>query len=161
LGIGYGILRLRDSATTSAGSLLAGRAEPDLGFNYLGRIRRPASTGDTNGTQPTEASSAAWTPAAAHTAATEQFGMRSHPIDLDLVAEETADGPRLVAMWAWDATCFSDQRIRELADAWERAAAALAACARREEAGGRTPTDLDLVVLNQDEIDQLEMEWGK
>jgi hypothetical protein len=37
----------------------------------------------------------------------------------------------------------------------------LATVVEQPDAGGRTPSDLDLVDLTPDEIDQLEAEWGR
>ncbi|MEV5597204.1 amino acid adenylation domain-containing protein [Streptomyces sp. NPDC052496] len=144
-GIGHGLLRHLNARTAPA---LAGLAEPPLLFNYLGRVpaadeRRTATAWSATGDdRPPE-------------------GVRTHLVDLDAVTVDTDDGPRLTAHWAWDPALVSEADMRRLGQAWFRAAETLAACAAEADAGGRTPSDLDLVSLTQDDIDQLETEWGK
>ncbi|MFH8409392.1 amino acid adenylation domain-containing protein [Streptomyces sp. NPDC018019] len=144
-GIGHGLLRHLNPRTAEA---LAGLAEPPILFNYLGRV--PAAA------RPEAAT--AWT---ATGDAHPPEGVRTHPVDLDARTVDTADGPRLTAHWAWDPALVSEAAMRRLGQAWSRAAEALAACAGQGDAGGRTPSDLDLISLTQDDIDQLETEWGK
>ncbi|WP_125530603.1 non-ribosomal peptide synthetase [Streptomyces sp. WAC 06725] len=144
-GIGHGLLRHLNPRTAG---LLAASAESPILFNYLGRV--PAAD------QPGAAT--AWT---ATGDPHPPEGVRTHPVDLDARTEDTAEGPRLTAHWAWDTALVPEDGIRRLAQAWARAAEALAACAEQGEAGGRTPSDLDLISLTQDDIDQLETEWGK
>ncbi|KAA6223894.1 amino acid adenylation domain-containing protein [Streptomyces albofaciens JCM 4342] len=144
-GIGHGLLRRLNTRTAGA---LAGLAEPPILFNYLGRV--PAAD------RPDAAT--AWT---ATGDPHPPEGVRTHPVDLDARTEDTAEGPRLTARWAWDPALVSEDGMRRLAQAWSRAAETLAACAEQAGAGGRTPSDLDLISLTQDDIDQLETEWGK
>ncbi|MFD7663677.1 amino acid adenylation domain-containing protein [Streptomyces sp. NPDC059788] len=144
-GIGHGLLRHLNARTAAD---LAGLAEPPILFNYLGRT--PAADGHRTAT--------AWTTTGdAH----PPEGVRTHLIDLDALAVDTDDGPRLTAHWAWDPARVSEADLRRLGHAWFRAAEDLVACAAHTDAGGRTPSDLDLVALTQDDIDQLETEWGK
>jgi pristinamycin I synthase-2 len=49
--------------------------------------------------------------------------------------------------------------VRDLGETWFRALNALVTHAERPEAGGITPSDLSLVQLSQDQIDQLEAAW--
>ncbi|MFK8844071.1 amino acid adenylation domain-containing protein [Streptomyces sp. Ac-502] len=144
-GIGHGLLRHLNARTAPA---LTGLATPSLLFNYLGRV--PAADERRTAT--------AWT---ATGDARPPEGVRTHPVDLDARTVDTDDGPRLTAHWAWDPALVSEAGMRRLGHAWFRAAEALVACAAQADAGGRTPSDLDLVALTQDDIDQLETEWGK
>ncbi|MFH8349191.1 amino acid adenylation domain-containing protein [Streptomyces sp. NPDC018045] len=145
-GIGHGLLRRLNARTAP---VLAELATPPLLFNYLGRV--PAA-------DERRAAATAWT-ATGDTHPPE--GVRTHPVDLDALTVDTDDGPRLTAHWAWDPALVSEADMRRLGHAWFRAAEALVACAAQTDAGGRTPSDLDLVSLTQDDIDQLETEWGK
>ncbi len=67
--------------------------------------------------------------------------------------------PRLTAVWTWAGRLLDEDAVRDLAGGWFRALTALAAHAERPEAGGITPSDLSLVQLSQDQIDQLEAAW--
>ena len=49
--------------------------------------------------------------------------------------------------------------VRDLAQGWFRALTALVRHAERPEAGGRTPSDLPLLRLTQDEIDEIERHY--
>jgi non-ribosomal peptide synthase protein (TIGR01720 family) len=62
-------------------------------------------------------------------------------------------------VWTWAGRLLDEDAVRDLAGGWFRALTALAAHAERPEAGGITPSDLSLVQLSQDQIDQLEAAW--
>ncbi|MBW5420530.1 amino acid adenylation domain-containing protein [Streptomyces sp. BG9H] len=147
-GIGYGLLRHLNPRT---GPELAGHPEPQLGFNYLGRF----SAVDAAATRAED-----W---AAPPEATETLGSGgddarplAHALGLSAVAQDRPDGVRLVAIWSWPDSLFDEREVRELADLWFQALAALADCAARPEAGGLTPSDVSLLDLSQDEIDEFE-----
>jgi non-ribosomal peptide synthase protein (TIGR01720 family) len=147
-GIGYGLLRHLNETTAPR---LAALGSAGIVLNYLGREVAPAQdrpwhvpASDRPRGDDDHASPAALT----------------HPIAVDAVVHDTEDGPQLVAYWAWDEAFVDENRARRLADDWFRALRALADCARHGDTAGRTPSDLDLIALTQDEIDQLEVEWG-
>ena len=86
-GLGYGLLRYLDP---EAGPRLAGRPEPQLGFNYLGRFAAGAD-GD-------------WTPAG------EEAGLGggadpamplAHLVEVNARTVDGPEGPRLTATWTW------------------------------------------------------------
>ena len=56
---------------------------------------------------------------------------------------------------------MSDAMVRDLAQGWFRALEALVRHAERPGAGGRTPSDLPLVALTQDEIDEIERQYPR
>jgi non-ribosomal peptide synthase protein (TIGR01720 family) len=141
-GIGYGLLRHLNAETRP---VLAACPDPLVTFNYLGRAAAPSG-------EP-------WT------VAEDDFGrdvntVRANSLEIDAVVRDDGDESRLVAHWGWDRTSLSEGDISELAGTWFRLLEALIAAARLEGAGGRTPSDLDLITLTQDDIDQLESEWG-
>ncbi|WP_330330499.1 amino acid adenylation domain-containing protein [Streptomyces sp. NBC_00536] len=147
-GIGYGLLRHLNAET---GRELAGYAEPQIGFNYLGRF---------GAVDEAATRSADW---AAPPEATETLGSGggdarplAHAVGLSAVAQDRPDGVRLVAIWSWPGELFDEPEIRGLADLWFRALADLTEFAERPEAGGLTPSDLSLLDLSQDEIDEFE-----
>ncbi|WP_233203455.1 condensation domain-containing protein, partial [Mycetohabitans endofungorum] len=68
------------------------------------------------------------------------------------------DGPELVANWTWAGALFTAEQIQELAQTWFQALEALVAYAAQPHVGGLTPSDVPLVKLNQEQIEQLEAE---
>jgi non-ribosomal peptide synthase protein (TIGR01720 family) len=83
-----------------------------------------------------------------------------HALEVNAVTEDHVDGPRLTATWSWPRELFTEADVRELAESWFAALRALVAHTRGPGAGGYTPSDLSLVSLDQDEIDDLEAELG-
>ncbi|WP_255950100.1 non-ribosomal peptide synthetase [Streptomyces odontomachi] len=145
-GLGHGLLRHLAGLPE-----LAGR-RPELGFNYLGRL--PA---------PTEEDWAP-TPESADVAAGADAAMPlPHALGVNAFTEDGPAGPRLVATWTWAADVLTHTDVHDLAQSWFRALGALVTHARRPDAGGHTPSDVELVRLTQDEIDAFEKEmdeWG-
>ncbi|MEV7130823.1 amino acid adenylation domain-containing protein [Streptomyces sp. NPDC093260] len=143
-GVGYGLLRHLNPQTAQ---VLGRCAQPQIGFNYLGRL----GAAD-DGTEPgvprvnRDLSGVA-----------EAAMPLPHALDLTATAVAYPEGPRLVAHWIWAGELFADDDVRDLADGWFRALKALVEHAERAgTAGGLTPSDLTLVSLGQDEIDRLE-----
>jgi amino acid adenylation domain-containing protein/non-ribosomal peptide synthase protein (TIGR01720 family) len=139
-GIGYGMLRYLNPDTAPA---LAVSPGPGIGFNYLGRFigtdggwtMRDTGLGDPRRITPV------------------------HPIDVNAAVEEGPAGPELVTVWSCAAGTLTDAEAAELADAWDRALLAIVDRAAGSGAGGRIPSDLPLLAVSQDDIDELEAEW--
>ncbi|MEU4119327.1 amino acid adenylation domain-containing protein [Kitasatospora sp. NPDC028055] len=153
-GLGWGLLRYLDKPGPDGHGAdeLSGAARPQLGFNYLGRL--PAPTGED------------WslTEQSAALAAGSDPGMPlPHVLDVNAVTEDGPDGPRLSARWTWAGQALAQADAEAVADGWFTALRALVKHTREPGAGGWTPSDLDLVALSQDEIDEFEDEmndWG-
>ncbi|MFF8467088.1 non-ribosomal peptide synthetase [Streptomyces griseus] len=147
-GIGYGQLRHLDAAS---GAALADRTEPLTGFNYLGRYDvGEADAAAPEPWTPSPESAAVWRPAPAlgvHTA-----------VDLDLTALRRPSGTELSVSWHHASRLVSDEEITVL-DRWWRTALETLVAAARTQAAGHTPSDLGLLTLSQDEIDEFEDEW--
>ncbi|MGW2256074.1 amino acid adenylation domain-containing protein, partial [Kitasatospora sp. NPDC001660] len=140
-GIGYGLLRY-----SAAGAALAELPRPQLGFNYLGRF---AAAGDSTDW-------ALCTDADLGDGRDPRMPL-AHAIDLNAATLDTADGPQLTADWSWPDGLFTEERIRELAEAWFTALRALAATT----GGGLTPSDVrPLLAVTQEQIDRLEADHG-
>ncbi|HWM07337.1 MAG TPA: amino acid adenylation domain-containing protein [Actinophytocola sp.] len=146
-GVGYGLLRHVNPETVG---VLASFAGPQLGFNYLGRFDAAEETAERvdDWATPPEAK--------------ETIGGGSDPstpmpyaLNLNTLAQDGPDGPRLMAVWSWPESLFTEQEVRELADLWFQALEAIVAYAERPDAGGFTPSDLS-VELSQDEIDEFQ-----
>ncbi|GGS36135.1 hypothetical protein GCM10010171_33460 [Actinokineospora fastidiosa] len=136
--LSHGLLRHLNPETSR---VLAALPAPRLAFNYLGRLEcgdgpwSPAEDGIGGGTDPDA-----------------PFG---HALELNA---HTAGGQAcgLVATWTWPAALLAETDVRDIAETWFRA---LAAIASAKDTGGYTPSDLALVTLTQDEIDLLEADW--
>jgi amino acid adenylation domain-containing protein/non-ribosomal peptide synthase protein (TIGR01720 family) len=145
-GIGYGLLRYLNPDTQW---VLAGLPKPQISFNYLGRFS--VATGQD------------WTalPGAGVLEGGFDTAMPVAPYSLEINAftADSADGPELGVTWAYPGELLSDDSVRALAEGWFTALEALAKHAAGPGAGGHTPSDLGLLELSQEEIDELEAEW--
>ncbi|MEK8146082.1 condensation domain-containing protein [Streptomyces sp. M10(2022)] len=74
------------------------------------------------------------------------------------MTQDDADGPQLTITCTWPRELLTEGDVRELGDAWIAALNTLAEHADDPNAGGRTPSDLALVSLDQREIDRIEEE---
>ncbi|MEU4574800.1 amino acid adenylation domain-containing protein [Nonomuraea sp. NPDC023979] len=135
-GIGFGMLRHLNPGTAPR---LAGLPAPQIGFNYLGRIQRAGE----------EAPPAAPRPRLAV----------GHPLEINAVTYDLPAGPRLEATWTFPADWIDRKDVEELAELWTEALRGLVTHVRRGDAGGHTPSDLPLLELSQEEIDDLATEW--
>ncbi|MDG4810826.1 amino acid adenylation domain-containing protein [Micromonospora sp. WMMD1120] len=138
-GNGFGVLRQLNQDTAAA---LAALPRPEVAFNYLGRL--PLDGG-------------LWQPVGGPAA----FGggdaddlPLAHALALDAFAADGPDGPRLVARWSWASGLLGDEDVRNLADSWSRNLSELVAALATD--GGRTPSDLPLAGLGQDDIELVE-----
>ncbi|GLU48920.1 non-ribosomal peptide synthetase [Nocardiopsis ansamitocini] len=141
-GIGFGLLRHLAPDTAAE---LARLDTPGLLFNYLGRF--PVGT------------DAPWqrVPEAAELPDTADPDQPlSHPVEVNAVVHEEDGAVRLVASWRWAPRLVSEQQVDDLAEGWFAALRGIAAHAAGTGAGGATPSDLSLVSLDQDEIDDIE-----
>ncbi|WP_420117399.1 amino acid adenylation domain-containing protein [Micromonospora sp.] len=141
---GYGVLRYLDPRT---GPVLAGMPAPQVAFNYLGRF--PAAAPDD------------WGPAeegAVLRGGADPRHPVPHVLEVAAVTVDGPTGPHLRTTWSWPAELLAETDVADLADDWHAALEAVVAGATAPAAGGPTPSDLTLVTLSQDEIDDLEQE---
>nr|WP_157357341.1 non-ribosomal peptide synthase/polyketide synthase [Amycolatopsis nigrescens] len=115
-GISHGMLR---HVNAQVAPILGRLAAPQVLFNYLGRT--PVAGG------------ADWAPAeeadALAVAPDAGLGL-PYALQLDVVCEETPDGPRLSAHWTWPAGGLSEEDIATLEGAWTEALRELGAGSR-------------------------------
>ncbi|WP_282550171.1 non-ribosomal peptide synthetase, partial [Streptomyces rochei] len=140
-GLGYGLLRHLNPRTRD---VLAALPVPEFGFNYLGQIGQEGSDEDP------------WTIEGGDVAGIDGAMPLAHPVDVNAVARETADGTRLRARWTYSRTELETEDTQRLADAWFRMLRRLVEEARQPGAGGLTPSDIAHPTLGQDEIEHLE-----
>ncbi|TDD88148.1 amino acid adenylation domain-containing protein [Actinomadura darangshiensis] len=145
-GIGHGLLRYLGPAARPA-------AHPQIAFNYLGRSTVPEATD--------------WGPAGKADADALGTGQDAalglvHAVEVNAHTRDLPDGPELSATWTWAGGLFGDEAIEDLAGRWFAALRGLVAHvvdgAAGGPVGGFTPSDLSLVDVGQDEIDELAAE---
>ncbi|MFF0546079.1 amino acid adenylation domain-containing protein [Nocardia thailandica] len=135
-GVGFGLLRHLNEETAAR---LADAPVPQLSFNYLGR----AVTGE-----------APWLPRRFDATDDDRAPL---PATVDINAVLTDAG--LEVTWAYAGRLLSEADVRDLAELWTRALRALVAHADTPGAGGRTPSDFDLVAVDQPQIDRWERRY--
>ncbi|MFF8319167.1 amino acid adenylation domain-containing protein [Streptomyces bobili] len=144
-GLGFGVLH-------RIAALPGLERTPQLGFNYLGRL--PA---------PRDADWATTEESALIAAGADPGLALPHTLGLNALTEDGPDGPRLTAVWTWPGELLDEADAADVAEGWFRALRALVAHAQNPDAGGHTPSDVDLIALSQDELDAFENEmddWG-
>ncbi|MEV5358076.1 amino acid adenylation domain-containing protein [Streptomyces sp. NPDC052693] len=152
-GMGYGLLR---HLNTDTAGQLSGYPAPQIGFNYLGRI---------SGADVPEALRAdGWGPSPWSTElvpAPDPDLPALSVLEVNSVATDSADGPRLQTAFMFASGVLSRERAAELARLWVEALHGMAGHATRPEAGGLTPADAPLVTVGQDEIETWEQRYGR
>ena len=140
-GLGYGLLRHLNPETAAQ---LRGFAPAEIAFNYLGRF------GALSGVD--------WGPAAeaAMLGGGDPAMPLLHALEVNAVALEGAEGVALTAMWNFAPALVGEEAVRDLAERWFAVLTALVRHCEQAGAGGRSPSDLPLLKLNQDEIESLE-----
>ncbi|MFF8805416.1 amino acid adenylation domain-containing protein [Streptomyces omiyaensis] len=144
-GIGAGLLRYANAATAG---LFDPGDRPEILWNYLGR--------------QTAARESPWGPAGESDALAvgpEPDAPLAYPLQVDAEVEHGPDGPELAASFLWAGGALSQDTVAQLADGWTAALDALAAWAAGGVTGGHTPSDLDLLDLDQNQITMLEEMW--
>ncbi|HEV2639510.1 MAG TPA: amino acid adenylation domain-containing protein, partial [Actinocrinis sp.] len=151
-GLGYGLLRYLNPDT--ARELRRGDP-PQIGFNYLGRF---SAAGQVLAGSP----AADWqvVPGPDGLLTQDPDMTVAHALDVNAYTRDQADGPTLVATWAWPGDLLTEAEVNELALGWQRALRAIVDHVRVTDAGGYTPSDLPLVSLNQAQIDRLQTMWS-
>ncbi|MFF1482018.1 amino acid adenylation domain-containing protein [Streptomyces sp. NPDC058301] len=134
-GAGYGAMRGLDPRAVPA--------VPQIGFAHRGRYAD----------EP-------WEVAAARVATHGPAVPATHGLEITVLAVGPAQAPRLTAVWSWVPDWIDDSSVEELARLWREALEGIATHAGRPATGGHTPSDLTLLSLSQDEIDDLASEWA-
>lgn len=144
-GLGAGLLRYNNPATAR---LFDPAARAEILWNYLGRQTGRADS--------------VWGPAPeadALSARPDPAMPLSHVLEITAEITDGDGGPELTAHFIWAGEALSQDTVGQLADGWTAAVDALAAWADGGTSAGYTPSDLDLVDLDQDQITMLEEMW--
>ncbi len=142
-GLGYGLLRHLNPDTAAE---LDKRPHPQIVFNYLGRFTASAS-GDEPWELAPEAPMLRVPPDGARPAA---------GLEINTVAVEESGGVRLHVSASAPRAFLAPAETAALLALWERALRGLVRHAEDARAGGLTPSDLPLVSLTQDDIEDFE-----
>ncbi|MFD5128612.1 amino acid adenylation domain-containing protein [Streptomyces olindensis] len=142
-GLGYGLLRHLNPDTAAE---LDKRPHPQIVFNYLGRFTASAS-GDEPWELAPEAPMLRVPPDGARPAA---------GLEINTVAVEESGGVRLHVSASAPRAFLAPSETAALLALWERALRGLVRHAEDARAGGLTPSDLPLVSLTQDDIEDFE-----
>ncbi|MFH0518630.1 amino acid adenylation domain-containing protein [Streptomyces sp. M41] len=144
-GVGAGLLRHLNAGTAG---LFGVGPRPEVLWNYLGRqTARTASD---------------WGPAAeadALAVGPDPAMPLSHPLEVVAEVENGPVGPELTASFVWAGEALSQNTVSALADDWLIALRKLTDWADGGSTAGHTPSDLDLLDLDQDQITMLEEMW--
>lgn len=119
------MLRYLNPQTADA---LCGLARPQIGFGYLGRFPA-AGTGEGGDWQSAAEAEALGSGADPDMAL-------PHVIEINALTEDSPDGPRLTAHWAWAGELLPESDVRELAHDWCTALRTLAEYATTPDAAG-------------------------
>ncbi|MET7421076.1 amino acid adenylation domain-containing protein [Dactylosporangium sp. NPDC005555] len=133
-GLGYGLLRHVNPATAAE---FAAHQQPQVLFNYLGRF---GAGDDTD-----------WVPLDGIGGDADAGAPLTHALDINVSTLDTPAGPALTAHLAYPAGVLTDAEVEAIAAGWLAALDAIAA-AVAAGAGGRTPSDFDLVRLRPADI---------
>jgi amino acid adenylation domain-containing protein/non-ribosomal peptide synthase protein (TIGR01720 family) len=143
-GLGFGLLRYLNPETTA---ILTELPAAQIIFNYLGRF--------------TVSGTVDWAmvpDSGVGGDVTPDLPM-SHSLNINAWTEDQPNGPQLHASWVWPSELLSEKAVRDLAQNWFQALDALITHASKADAGGHTPSDMALVSVSQEDIDELETEW--
>ncbi|AZM56541.1 non-ribosomal peptide synthetase [Streptomyces sp. WAC 01529] len=145
-GIGYGLLRYLNPDTAPSLSALP---EPQIGFNYLGRFETSAAP---------DAADWALAPEAGAVGGEDPDMPAAHALELTSSAQDGPDGPVLSVLWQWPAALLDETAVRDLSDTWVRVLEAFATHAEAPRGTRYTPSDMDLLDVSQEELDDLASE---
>ncbi|MFC9871183.1 amino acid adenylation domain-containing protein [Nocardia salmonicida] len=137
-GVGFGLLRYLDDETAAA---LADAPTPQLSFNYLGRA--------VTGSDP-------WVPQR-FAATNDDRAPLAAVVDINAVLTDAG----LEVTWAYASRLLDEAEVGELAELWSQALRALVTHAGSGDAGGRTPSDFELVTVDQPQIERWEHAYPK
>ncbi len=104
-GLGFGLLKYLAPSSESPGPDLSELPAPEIGFNYLGRMRVGSSREEDD-----------WDLIGGGVAGVPEGLPMAHVIEINAVTHDTPDGPVLHIGWTWAGEAIAEDRVRRLAD---------------------------------------------
>ena len=141
-GIGHGLLRHLNPETAA---VLEPLGTGQISFRFTDRTDVAAP--------PAEAHGLGFVPAADAPAGRGARAAHLPALAVDVSVTRTAEGPCLEALFTAPESILAASEVRELADLWCQALGALARHTAEPGAGGPSPSDVSLVTVTQDDID--------
>ncbi|MBN6039761.1 non-ribosomal peptide synthetase [Amycolatopsis sp. 195334CR] len=139
-GLGFGLLRYLNDDTAR---VLAPLGSPRLAFNYLGRLT------------VSEAADWALTGDDPFDGAADPRMVMPHELEINVLAYDRPQGTELTVRAMWPSGVLDEADVIDFLGLLRDALTGLAAHAALPGAGGMTPSDVPLVDLDQEEIDEL------
>nr|AGS49543.1 long-chain-fatty-acid--CoA ligase [uncultured bacterium esnapd8] len=150
-GIGYTLLRYFNEETAA---VLRNHPADEVGFNYLGRFSFERSRANRE---------VAWTPAPEYAelvAAPDPAMPLISALELNSLVTSTANGDQLQALFTFATGLLSTDWVRRLADTWQSVLRGIHTQASTG-ASGLTPSDMPLVDLSQQDLDNWQSRIGR
>ncbi|WP_281728954.1 non-ribosomal peptide synthetase [Gordonia paraffinivorans] len=144
-GIGYGLLRYLNPDTAAE---LREFDAPQIGFNYLGRRGAPEGAATATGTEPVDLAGAR-----------DADMVVPAVLDINASAVGAVGSAKLIATLSYATGILGRDEVQRFAELWVTALEALADHVRQPGAGGFTPSDFDLVEVDQHQIDTWESRY--
>nr|WP_258957122.1 non-ribosomal peptide synthetase [Rhodococcus globerulus] len=141
-GIGFGMAKYLDDARS-----LHELPAPQISFNYLGRLGGTETGGE----------EVPWLPVPGVTLDEPHNGQlpAASVLDINTVATDSGNGLVLRSTWAFPGGILTATDASELAELWTRALTALSNYVEQTHTRQLTPSDVDLVTLDQPAIEHL------
>ncbi len=149
-GLGFGLLKYLAPSSESPGPDLSELPAPEIGFNYLGRMRVGSSREEDD-----------WDLIGGGVAGVPEGLPMAHVIEINAVTHDTPDGPVLHIGWTWAGEAIAEDRVRRLADLLTDTLTAISRHVDDPNIGGLSTSDVTLAGLSMAELEYLEADWNE
>jgi len=152
-GLSAGLLRHLNAGTAL---LLAGCRQPEVLWNFLGRGVAAGGAESRDWQTAPEAAAVAQFLGEFGSGAGDGTARLTHPLEIVVEMSDTNTGRCLVADWTWAGRIVPDRVVEEWAGRWVEQLAGLVRWAGSGHTAGATPSDFELVQIDQSQLALLE-----